>query len=289
MVPCERKVHSVPKEQYLKPLIFHDGRLVRRPTELTCLCVFLWLPIGFLLAVLRICVWIFLPMNLALPLFALLGVRIRVQSPASSSSSERLALRDQKGILYVCTHKTVMDGMVLSMAVGKKTAVAIYSVSKFVEALTPMRTVRLVRDRVRDAEAMRKVLKNENLTICPEGTTCREPYLLRFSSLFAELSDTIVPVGLNVHQSLFHGSTARGNKIMDPLFFFMNPSPMYTVNILKPLTKEESCASGRSAFEVANYVQMLLGLVMGYECTQFTRKHKYRILAGNDGIVSASN
>ncbi|CAM6093215.1 unnamed protein product [Calypogeia fissa] len=282
IVLTDPSLSPVPKDQYLKPIIFHDGRLVCRPTPFTSLVVFLWAPIGFILAITRMAIGIALPMWWSLPIQACLGVTVKIRGVPPAAVGDK---QTRKGVLFVCTHRTLLDPIFLSIAVRRSVTAVTYSVSRLSEVLSPIKTVRLTRNRVQDSNIMAELLEEGDLVVCPEGTTCREPFLLRFSALFAELADDIVPVSMKCHYTIFHGTSARGWKGLDPFFFFMNPSPRYEVTFLPQIPFELTCGGGKSSQEVANYIQRILAHSLGFQCTNYTRKDKYRVLAGNDGIV----
>nr|GFD10575.1 glycerol-3-phosphate acyltransferase 5-like [Tanacetum cinerariifolium] len=54
--------HNFHKDIRPVPVIFHDGRLVKRPTAPTALVIVLWIPIGIILAIIRILIGCILPM-----------------------------------------------------------------------------------------------------------------------------------------------------------------------------------------------------------------------------------
>ncbi|MBA0635474.1 hypothetical protein Godav_024842 [Gossypium davidsonii] len=278
----KKKWPVLPRKKSLKPLIFHDGRLAFRPTPLNTLSMFIWLPFGFLLHITRIMVFISLPFKVSAPLLAFSGMINTVSNSNVESSGEG----KKRGMLYVCNHRTLLDPIYLTFAMMKSVSAVTYSVSRFSEVISPIKTVRLTRDRKTDEETMKKMLSKGDLVVCPEGTTCREPYLLRFSPLFAEITDDIVPVAIKLQVSLFYGSTASGQKCLDSAFHLTNPNPTCLIMILNKLQGWQTHnAGGKSKFEVANYVQGQIATALGFECTNLTRKDKYAILAGNDGIL----
>ncbi|KAK4598320.1 hypothetical protein RGQ29_015691 [Quercus rubra] len=282
IVPPQPEVKPVTMDKLPKPIIFHDGRLVQKPTPLIALLTILWIPIGFLLACLRIAAGVLLPMPLVYYALMALGVRVTIKGTPPPQAKKSIG---QSGVLFVCSHRTLLDPIFLSTALGRAIPAVTYSVSRLSEIISPIKTVRLNRDRAKDASMIKKLLEEGDLAICPEGTTCREPFLLRFSALFAELTDQLVPVGMVNRMSMFHGTTARGWKGMDPFYFFMNPSPAYEVTFLNKLPLELTCSAGKSSHEVANYIQRVIAATLSYECTSFTRKDKYQALDGNDGTV----
>ncbi|KAH9626858.1 hypothetical protein KSS87_002258 [Heliosperma pusillum] len=281
----KNKWQQLPRESYPKPFIFHDGRLSLNPTPTASFTLFLWLPFAFILAFFRALIVLSLPLKLATPLVALTGIRLLSTAP-NPAYATTAASCNNKGQLYVCNHKTLLDPLYLSYTLMKPLTAVTYSLSRLSEMLAPIKTVRLRRDRNQDGLMMKKLLSQGDLVVCPEGTTCREPYILRFSPLFAEMSDQIVPVAVDCHVTMFYGTTASGLKCLDPLFFLLNPRPSYTVQLLDPVRGLSTCQdSSQSRFDVANHVQGQIGEALSFRCTKLTRKDKYLILAGNHGVV----
>ncbi|KAI5009285.1 hypothetical protein ZWY2020_011380 [Hordeum vulgare] len=286
-VPTEstrRRRGALHPRRYPKPLVFHDGRTAFRPTPAATLAMFAWLPLGAPLALLRTAVFLLLPFSLSVPLLAALGMHNRM----IASSPPKHA--GDKSNLFACNHRSLLDPLCVSAAAGRRDlAAATYSISRLSEMLAPIPTFRLTRDRAADRAAMQAQLARRGgrggLVVCPEGTTCREPFLLRFSPLFAELAAggvDVVPVALHLAVDMFHGTTAGGRKMLDPLYLLMNPVPSYLVQFLDPVE-----CGGQEARAVANEVQRRVAEALGYERTGLTRRDKYLILAGNEGVVGA--
>ncbi|KAF8109517.1 hypothetical protein N665_0095s0084 [Sinapis alba] len=256
-----------------KPVIFHDGGLMKRPTPATALIILLWLPFGIILAVIRILGALIFPMWLIPYVISLSFCRVTVKGkpPPTTAGNSR-------GVLFVCNHRTMIDPLVLSYALGRSIpAVLISDLSRFYDILSPVPIVRFTRNRDVDAVIMKEELSKGDLVVCPEGSICYQPFVLRFSALFAELTDRIVPVAINCRFGFFQ-RPLRSWSGLYLIFLFMNPTLDYEITFLDQLPLEATCSSGKCPYDVANHVQRILAETLGFECTQTGRKAKYNVL-----------
>uniref|UniRef100_A0A0D9XMF2 Phospholipid/glycerol acyltransferase domain-containing protein n=1 Tax=Leersia perrieri TaxID=77586 RepID=A0A0D9XMF2_9ORYZ len=274
------------KKNAPRPLIFHDGRLAFTPTPWAALAMYTYLPFAVLLSLLRIAIFTLLPRKISSAAAALAGVRLRVTGTAPPPP----LAAGNGGRLYASNHRTLLDAVAISSALGRPVSTVTYSLGRLSEILSPIPLLRLTRDREEDRRRMASLLtKGDDVVVCPEGTTCREPYLLRFSPLFAELADEVTPVAVHADAGMFYAtSTSPLAKCFDSVFFLMNPSPGYSVSFLEPVAAAGGDGGGGS-IEVANRVQRVIADELGYEATALTRKAKYLLLAGNEGVVEAKS
>ncbi|KAE8689294.1 transcription repressor MYB4-like [Hibiscus syriacus] len=116
VVSAKTKVEPVNPYKLPKPVIFHDGRLAQRPTPLMALLTILWIPIGFFLACLRICVAVLLPMPLVYYVFRALSVRVYIKGTPPPPAKKSIG---QTGVLFICSHRNLLDPGFLVVALGR--------------------------------------------------------------------------------------------------------------------------------------------------------------------------
>jgi hypothetical protein len=116
----------VPREDQPKPVIFHDGRIVQKLSPVLALLIVLWIPIGFMLSCIRIAAGSLLPMRMVYHARRRWPA-VRLDRPACSSSAP-----------------TTLS------SIPSSSPPRWYRLSEF---LSPIRMVRLTRDRAAAATA----------------------------------------------------------------------------------------------------------------------------------------
>ncbi|KAF3587034.1 hypothetical protein F2Q69_00031885 [Brassica cretica] len=169
---CEEQIHEpVQGDQQVevqppKPVIFHDGGLMKRPTPANALIILLWFPFGIILSVRSFS-------QCGSYLMSFCRVTVKGKPPPKAGNS--------RGVLFVCNHRrTMIDPLVISYALGRSIpAVLISEVSRFYDILSPVPIVWFTRNRDVDAVVMmEKELSKGDLVVCPEGSICYQPFVL---------------------------------------------------------------------------------------------------------------
>lgn len=88
VVPAKQEVKPITVDKLPKPIVFHDGRLVQKPTPFMALVLILWIPVGFVLACFRIAAGSLLPMSFVYYAFWALGVRVKITGTIQSPSTQ---------------------------------------------------------------------------------------------------------------------------------------------------------------------------------------------------------
>lgn len=135
MVHPDPKAARVPPEKLDARTIFHDGRLVQRPDPGTALLTLLWLPLGFALSVFRVFFNLPVPPAYVRHTYGLTGIRLSIRGSPPPPPSQ-----GSPGSLFVCNHRTALDPIIVSIALGRSVSCVTYSVSRISASISPIPT-----------------------------------------------------------------------------------------------------------------------------------------------------
>ncbi|KAG6514308.1 hypothetical protein ZIOFF_024658 [Zingiber officinale] len=110
---------KMPRNKYPKPLVFHDGRLAFLPTPCEMMAFFMWIPVAIPLAVFRIAMGIVFPYKISIFIVAVTGIRFRRAGDGKANG-------EKKGVVYVCTHRTLLDPVMLCSALERTVPAVTY-------------------------------------------------------------------------------------------------------------------------------------------------------------------
>ncbi|TVU22399.1 hypothetical protein EJB05_32092, partial [Eragrostis curvula] len=80
---------QLPRDEYPRPLVFHDGRLAFAPTPPAALAMYTFLPFAVALVAFRILAFSFLPYRVCFPVGALTGVHYRLVAGGGHASKQQ--------------------------------------------------------------------------------------------------------------------------------------------------------------------------------------------------------
>ncbi|CAK9222987.1 unnamed protein product [Sphagnum troendelagicum] len=136
IVPTNTNVEPTTRGNLPKRLVFYDGRLVQRPTPFLALIMLLWMPMGFVLAVMSIAAGVF-PMAWRYFLVRVV-TKGKPPTPAQNKNGKR-------GVLFVCSHRTMLDPIFLSVALGRPVTAVTYSIFRLSHMIAPIKTAAFTR------------------------------------------------------------------------------------------------------------------------------------------------
>ncbi|KAJ1254380.1 hypothetical protein BS78_K072800 [Paspalum vaginatum] len=272
-------------DKYPKPVVFHDGRLAFRPTAADTLAMFAWLPLGAVLGAARLAVALTLPYRFSTPILAATGMswRLKGARPALPAGG--------RGQLFVCNHRTLIDPVYVSVALDRQVRAVSYSLSRLSELISPIgRTV------AADAGPARRRRRHGRGCSTPGTSSSSAPRAPRAASPTCCASARSSPSSATTSSPSASPSSApcstppppAGSSASTRSTTWPTPGCATPVQFLDRVDTSAVRAGAAPSTDMANLVQRKMGDALGYGCTMLTRKDKYLMLAGNDGIVRSS-
>ncbi|MCO5579465.1 hypothetical protein L7F22_033320 [Adiantum nelumboides] len=120
---------AVPMHKLFEHVAFHDGRLVQRPTPVVALMTLIWFTFGIVICLIRMLICVNTPLSLVPAMYKLLGMKLAVRGDVPEAPEAGCG----QGVLFVCCHRTYLDPVFLSVALGKQMILVTYSVSRLTE------------------------------------------------------------------------------------------------------------------------------------------------------------
>lgn len=136
IVPINTNVEPTTRGNLPKRLVFYDMRLLQGPTPLLALIMLFWMPMGFVLAVISIAAGVF-PMAWS---YFLVRVVTKGKSPTPAQNKN-----GKRGVLFVCSHRIMLDPIFLSVALGRPVTALTYSISHLSHMIAPIKTAAFTR------------------------------------------------------------------------------------------------------------------------------------------------